>query len=88
VDIPVKAVERKISRYGLPGVRSLDIVLAASIGLTLICFLRVLTCDAAGVKPNFGLNFSGYTGGSVDDWLRARHFTFEKGHWFSLTDGF
>jgi hypothetical protein len=34
--------------------------------------------DAAGGKRDFVLDFFGYTGGSVDDWLRARHFTFER----------
>ena len=53
-------------------------LLSASIALALIYCLPVLMCNAAGVKRNFVLDFSGYTGGSVDAWLRARHFTFEK----------
>jgi hypothetical protein len=52
--------------------------LSASIALPLIYFLPELTCDGAGVTRDFVLDFSGYTGGSVDDWLRAKHFTFEK----------
>jgi hypothetical protein len=78
MDNPVRTVEKNMSSYGRAGVRSLHTSLAASIGFTLIYFLPLLTCYAAGAKPNFVLNFSGYTGGSVDDWLRARHFTFER----------
>jgi hypothetical protein len=51
---------------------------SASIAFALICLPPVLSCDGAGLKREFVLDFSGYTGGSVDDWLRARHFTFEK----------
>ena len=51
---------------------------SASIAFALICLPPLLSCDAAALKRDFVLGFSGYTGGSVDDWLRARHFTFEK----------
>jgi hypothetical protein len=51
---------------------------SASIAFALICLPLLLSCDAAALKRDFALDFSGYTGGSVDDWLRARHFTFEK----------
>jgi hypothetical protein len=67
-----------MSRHRLSGARSVHILLSASIALALIYFLPVLTCDAAGVTRDFVLDFSGYTEGSVDDWLRAKHFTFEK----------
>src|SRR5271166_2072322 len=78
MDIPLKIVEKNVSPHGLSSARSPRLLLAASIAFAFIYFRPVLTCDAAGDKPNFVLDFSGYTGGSVDDWLRARHFTFEK----------
>jgi hypothetical protein len=53
-------------------------LLGVSVVFALACFLRALTCNAAEVKRDFVLDFSGYRGGSVDDWLRAKHFTFEK----------
>ena len=62
------------------GARAVKILLSDSIAFALTYFLPlpVLTCDAAGVEQDFVLDFSGYTGGAVDDWLRARHFTFEN----------
>jgi hypothetical protein len=51
---------------------------SASIAFALICLPPLLSCDAAALKRDFVLDLCGYTGGSVDDWLRARHFTFEK----------
>lgn len=67
-----------MSRHRVSAVRSVNILLWAYIAFALIYFLPVHTCDAAGTKRDFVLDFSGYTGSSVDDWLRARHFTFEK----------
>src|SRR6266478_5700617 len=58
--------------------RSTYFLLSASIAFAFIYSLPLLSCDAAGVKRDFVLDFSGYAGGSVDDWLRARHFTFDK----------
>jgi hypothetical protein len=78
MDIRAKAVRENMSRHRVSGARSVNILLSASIVFALNYFLPGLTCDAAGVKRDFVLDFSGYTGGSVDDWLRARHFTFEK----------
>jgi hypothetical protein len=78
MNILAKAVEKNVWRHRLSGARSVHKVLAASVALALIYFLPVLTCDAAEVRRNFVLDFSGYTGGAVDDGLRARHFTFEK----------
>jgi len=66
-----------MSRNHLSGTRSLNVLFSGAIAFALI-YLSVLTCDAAGVKQDFVLDFSGYRGGSVDDWLRARHFSFEK----------
>jgi hypothetical protein len=53
-------------------------LLWASAALALLYVLPVLTSDAAAVTSNLVLDFSSYAGGSVDDWLRARRFTFEK----------
>ena len=78
MDIPAKAVRENMSHHRVSGARPLNILSLASIAFALIYFLPVFTCDAAEVKRDFVLDFSGYTGGSVDDWLRARHFTFEK----------
>jgi len=66
-----------MSRNHRSGARSLNVLFSGSIAFALI-YLSVLTCDAAGVKRDFVFDFSGYRGGSVDDWLRAKHFTFEK----------
>src|SRR3984893_10431011 len=66
-----------MSRNHRSGARSLNVLFSGSIAFALI-YLSVLTCDAAGAKRDFVFHFSGYRGGSVDDWLRARHFTFEK----------
>jgi len=49
-----------------------------SIVFVLIYSLTVPTGNAVEVKRDFVLDFSGYNGGLVDDWLRAWHFTFEK----------
>ena len=67
-----------MSRHRVLRARSVNTLLSASIVLALIYFLPMLICDAAGAKRDFVLDFSGYSGGSVDDWLRARHFTLEK----------
>jgi hypothetical protein len=77
IDIPDKAVGENMSYDRVSGTRSANILLSA-IAFALIYFLPTLTCHAAEAKRDFVLDFSGYTGGSVDDWLRARHFTFEK----------
>jgi len=77
-DIPTKTVGENMSRHRASRARSVNTLLSASVVFALIYFLPVLTCDAAGAKRDFVLDFSGYTGGSVDDWLHARHFTFEK----------
>jgi hypothetical protein len=77
IDIPDKAVGENMSGHRVLGTRSANILLSA-IAFALIYCLPALTCSAAGAKRDFVLDFSGYTGGSVDDWLRARHFTFEK----------
>ena len=78
MDIPAKTVKENKLGHRVSGARSTNILLSASIAFALIYFLPALTCNAAGAKRDFVLDFSGYTGGSVDDWLRARHFTFEK----------
>lgn len=56
----------------------MHLLFSVSVALALIHFLPTLICDAAGDSGDVVLDFSGYTGGSVDDWLRAKHFTFEK----------
>jgi hypothetical protein len=78
MEIPTKTVGETMSRHRVPSARSVNILLSASIAFALIYFSPVPTCEAAGAERDFVLDFSGYTGGSVDDWLRARHFTFEK----------
>jgi hypothetical protein len=60
------------------GAPSVNMLLSTSIAFVLIYVLSVFTCDAAEGKRDFVLDFSGYTGGPVDDWLRARHFIFER----------
>jgi hypothetical protein len=67
-----------MSSHSVSSARSVSILLSVSIVFAPIYFLLVLTCDGAETKRDFVLDFSGYTGGSVDDWLRTRHFTFEK----------
>jgi len=73
----VSAVEHRLSYHGRADALS-RLLSVVSIAFLFICFPPAHNCYAADVKPDFVLNFSGYTGGPLDDWLRARHFTFEK----------
>jgi hypothetical protein len=66
-----------ISRHRVAGARSVTLLWSA-VAFALIYFLPGLASIAAAVKPAVVLDFSGYTGGSVDDWLHARRFTFQK----------
>ena len=69
MDIPAKAIEENTSGHRVSGIRSANILLSASIAFALIYFLPALTYNTAGLS---GIS------SSVDDWLRARHFTFER----------
>jgi hypothetical protein len=67
------------------GVLALRVLLVAFVSFALIDSLRIRMADGAGVKNavefrngDFSLDFSGYTGGSLDQWLKARGFTFER----------
>jgi len=66
-------------RHRLSAARSVGPLLSSAIAIALISCLPALVSRAAAVKPDVVLDFTGYAGGSVEDWLRARRFTFEKG---------
>jgi hypothetical protein len=76
---PAKPAGEKMSRHSESSTRSRRLRLSASVAVAVLSFLPVLTSHAAAVKPDLVLDFSGYTGGSVEDWLRGQRFTFEKG---------
>src|SRR5882757_9388668 len=78
MDTRAKEVGGNMSRHRASGARSAKLLFSASVAFALVYFLPVLTSDAAAVKPALVVDFSGYTGGSVDDWLRARQFTFQR----------
>jgi hypothetical protein len=67
-----------MSRHRSSSACSLHTLFLASIAFVLIHLLPVLSCHAAEVRRDLVVDFSGYAGGSVDDWLSAKHFTFER----------
>jgi hypothetical protein len=67
-----------MSRHRMSRAR-VRLLFSTSVAFALIYFLPPLTSHPAAAEPDLVLDFTGYTGGSVEDWLRARHFTFEKG---------
>jgi hypothetical protein len=78
MEIPARAVGENMLRHRVSGARFVQRLVSASVAFALTYFLPVITSGSQAVKPDRVLDFSGYAGGSVDDWLRARRFTFEK----------